>query len=262
MSLRSTFSTRALALFLGTCFAVAGAAKAATFSVDPIIVNLERTNSSVSIAVTNQTTQKLRLQVTGFAWSQSRSGELELAKTDQLVYFPQLLSLDPGETKRVRVGVTMPQGPLEKTFRVFMEELPSLQSVLAPKGRAQVTLRLKVGIPVFLRPAGSPVVSGAVRDGSVQKGALNFDVANTGNTHFSIQSVLVTGKTSSGAQLFSQSISGWYVLAGSTRHFVVPISAARCTALQSMTVQVRTDAGRFGETFSGVRKQCGIVSAR
>src|SRR5438046_3155672 len=129
MSQRLTFSSRALALFLGACLAFGGAAKAATFSVDPIIVTLEKTNSSASIAVTNQTTQKLRLQVTGFSWSQSRSGQLELAKTDQLVYFPQLLSLDPGETKRVRVGVTLPQGATEKTFRVFMEELPSLQSV-------------------------------------------------------------------------------------------------------------------------------------
>ncbi|HET9393304.1 MAG TPA: fimbria/pilus periplasmic chaperone [Candidatus Rubrimentiphilum sp.] len=236
--------------------------KAATFSVDPIIITLEKTNSSASIAVTNQTTQKLRLQVTGFSWSQSRSGQVELAKTDQLVYFPQLLSLDPGETKRVRVGVTMPQGPTEKTYRVFMEELPSLQSVLGPKGRAQVTLLLKVGVPVFLRPAGSPVVSGAVRSGSVQKGAVNFDVVNTGNTHFSIQSVVISGKSGAGAQLFSQNITGWYVLAGGTRHFVVPISAARCAALSSLSVQVRTDAGRFGETFAGVRKQCGTTSAR
>jgi fimbrial chaperone protein len=261
MSQRLTFSTQALALFLGACLAFAGAAKAATFSVDPIIVTLEKTNSSASIAVTNQTTQKLRLQVTGFSWKQSTTGQLQLAKTDQLIYFPQLLTLDPGETKRVRIGVTMPQGPVEKTFRVFMEELPSLQSVLGPKGRAQVTLLLKVGVPVFLRPAGSPVVSGAARTGSIEKGAVNFDVVNTGNTHFSIQSVLVSGKNGAGVQQFSQSVSGWYVLAGGTRHFVVPISAARCAALSSLTIQVRTDAGRFSETFAGVRKQCGTPSA-
>ena len=262
MSQPSIFSMRALALCLCACLAAAGAARAATFSVDPIIVTLEKTNSSASIAVTNQTAQKLRLQVTGFSWKQSTSGQLQLAKTDQLIYFPQLLTLDPGETKRVRVGVTIAQGPVEKTFRVFMEELPPLQSVLAPKGRAQVTLLLKVGIPVFLRPSVAPVISGAVRNASLQKSSLAFDVANTGNAHFSIQNVTVVGKNRSGAQELSQSISGWYVLAGGTRRFVLPISASRCASLQTLTVQVRTDAGRFGETFAGVRKQCGTVSAR
>jgi len=237
-------------------------AKAATFSVDPIIVTLDRTNSSASIAVTNQTAQKLRLQVTGFSWGQSRTGQIELAKSDQLVFFPQLLTLDPGETRRVRVGVTAPQGPIEKTYRIFMEELPSLQSVLAPKGRAQVTLLLKVGIPVFLRPTLPPVVAAAVRNPSIQKGALAFDVANTGNAHFSIQNVLVTGKNKAGGVAFSQSLSGWYVLAGGTRRFTMPMNQARCSALQSLLVQVRTDAGRFDETFAGVHKQCGTVSAR
>jgi fimbrial chaperone protein len=247
-------------MLMCACLAISGAARAATFSVDPIIVTLDRTNSSASIAVTNQTAQKLRLQVTGFSWGQSRTGAIELAKSDQLIFFPQLLTLDPGETRRVRVGVTAPQGPMEKTYRVFMEELPSLQSVLAPKGRAQVTLLLKVGIPVFLRPSLPPVVSAAVRNPSIEKGSLAFDVANTGNAHFSIQNVLLTGKNRAGGLAFSQSLTGWYVLAGGTRHYTVPITQARCLALQSLSVQVRTEAGRFGETFAGVHKQCGTVS--
>lgn len=262
MSQPSTFSLRAIALFLSVTLAAAGSVRAATFSVDPILVTLDKSNSSASIAVTNQTPQQLRLQVTGFAWSQSSSGKLELTKTDALVFFPQLLTLDPGETKRVRVGVTAPQGSVEKTYRVFMEELPPLQSVLAAKGRAQVTLLLKVGIPVFLKPALRPVVSGAVRNATIRGKTLAFDVANTGNSHFSIQNVLISGKGRTGAEAFSQSLTGWYVLAGETRRYEVPITAARCAAVDSLTVQVRTDAGRFAQTFPGVRKQCASLSAR
>lgn len=248
--------------FLGAALVIGGLGRAATFSVDPILVVLDKSNSSASIAVTNQTPQTLRLQVTGFAWTQSASGKLELRKTGDLVFFPQLLSLAAGETKRVRVGVTAAQGSKEKTYRIFMEQLPSLQSVLAPRGRAQVTLLLKVGIPVFLRPTGPQVVSGVVRNVSIHGKTLAFDVVNTGNAHFSIQNVSVSAKNRAGADAFSQNISGWYVLAGETRRFEVPINASRCEAVNSLTFQVRTDAGRFGQTFQGVRKQCGPVSAR
>ena len=262
MSQRLTFSLRTLAILLSSSLILTSAVKAATFSVDPIMITLEKSNSSASIAVTNQTSQPLRLQVTGFAWTQSVSGQIQLKKTDQLVYFPQLLSLAAGETKRVRVGVTGGQGATEKTFRIFMEELPSLQSVLAPKGRAQVTLLLKVGVPVFLKPAGAAVVSGAVRNATIKGKTLAFDVANTGNSHFSIQDVVISGKGHAGNSAFSQKLTGWYVLAGGMRHYIVPITAAHCAAIDSLSVQVRTDSGRFGETFPGVRKQCGTVSAR
>lgn len=265
MSQRSIFNLRTIALLLSATLALGSFAHAATFSVDPILVTLEKSNSSASIAVTNQTPQQLRLQITGFAWSQTASGQIKLSKTDQLVFFPQLITLGAGETKRVRVGVTAPQGATEKTYRVFMEQLPSLQSVLAPRGRAQVTLLLKVGIPVFLKPAGSTVVAGAVRNASIRGKMLAFDVANTGNSHFSIQSVSITGKNRSGGDAFSQNLTGWYVLAGTTRRFEVPITSltsARCATVSSLSVQVRTDAGRFGQMFPGVRKECGSISAR
>jgi fimbrial chaperone protein len=234
------------------------AARAATFSVDPIIISLPKGNSSTSVAITNQSTEKLRLQVTGFAWEQSPSGEMKLTPTDDLVFFPQLLQLDPGETRRVRIGVTADQGAVEKTFRVFMEELPSLQSVVAPK-QTSVTIRMKVGVPVFVSAAGNPVVTGTVRNATVRDNVLSFDVVNTGNTHFSIQQVRVVAKNSAGTDLFSRELTGWYLLAGGARHFSVPISKEGCNALHSLAVQVRTESITFSNSFDDVSKQCGTA---
>lgn len=247
---------RFLVAFFAAVLCIGGVAQAATFSVDPIAVTLAQGNSSVSIAVTNQSPQQLRLQITGFAWDQSASGEMELPKTDDLLFFPQMLTLDPGETHRIRVGVTQMRGQVEKTYRVFMEEMPSLQSVLGQSGASQVTVRMKIGVPVFLKPAGPVQVSGAVRNASLRGGALSFDVANTGNVHFSIQNVRVTGTG------FSQTLSGWYVLAGGVRHYTVKVPAARCESLESVRVDVQTDALRFGQTFSPLVKQCAVARAR
>ena len=247
---------RSFVAFCAALLCLGGAAQAATFSVDPIAVTLSQGDSSVSIAVTNQSPQQLRLQITGFGWQQNASGEMELPKTDDLLFFPQMLTLDPGETHRIRVGVTQSRGPVEKTFRVFMEEMPSLQSVLNPNGASQVTVRMKIGVPVFLRPAGPVQIGGAVRNATLHGGTLSFDVANTGNVHFSIQSVRVTGTG------LSQTLSGWYVLAGGVRHYTVKVPATRCESLEAVRVDVQTDAVRFGQTFSPLVKQCAVARAR
>lgn len=259
---RLIFKRGTFAAALGAAFLLSAlSGRAATFSVDPISVSLGKGDSSASVAITNESTEKLRLQITGFAWEQSPSGEMKLSPTDDLVFFPQLLQLDPGETRRVRIGVTSEQGPVEKTFRVFMEELPSLESIVAPKQNA-ITIRMKVGIPVFVSPAVPAVLSGTVRDAAVHDSAISFDVVNTGNTHFSIQQVAVVGKNAAGAGLFSRELTGWYLLPGGTRHFSVPISKEGCGALHSLAVQVRTQTLTFSNSFADVTKQCGTASRR
>jgi fimbrial chaperone protein len=261
-SLSKRAITRAVTLIAAFALLAPSAALAASFSVDPISVTLVKGNSSATIAVVNQSGAKLRLQVTGFAWAQTTSGQLQLTPTDDLVFFPQLLSLDPGETKRIRVGVTAAQGANEKTFRVFMEELPSLASVLTPASGPQLTIRMKIGVPIFVRPLGSATVSGEARNVTIRGGSLQFDVANTGNVHFSIQDVRVAASTASGASAFSQDLSGWYVLAGETRHYVVPLTKERCASIGSLTISTKTDAGSFKNAFSNVQKDCSAAAHR
>jgi fimbrial chaperone protein len=261
MSRPSTSTLRLIAATLAIFAAMPMAGRAATFAVDPIAVTLPKGNSSASVAVTNQSTQPLRLQVSGFAWDQKPDGEMDLTATDALVFFPQLLTLAAGETKRVRIGVTTAQGPSEKAYRVFMEELPSLQSVVAPE-RASVTIRMKVGIPVFVSSGPTATVNGAIRNADARGGALSFDVLNTGNTHFTIQTVHVDGKNAAGASVLSQNVTGWYLLPGNTRHFSVPLPADRCSDLRTLAVKVQTNTVAFANTIADLTKQCDAGGAR
>jgi fimbrial chaperone protein len=231
------------------------AANAATFSVDPILVSLQKSNSSTSVAITNQSAQRLRLQVTGYSWSQQPDGEMKLDPTSDLIFFPQLLTLDPGETRRVRVGVTAPQGAVEKTFRLFMEELPSLESVVSGT-RNGITIRMKVGIPVFIAPAAAPVSAGEIRDPQMHDRALAFDVVNTGNTHFSVQRVHVTAKSSDGAPVFSRDLSGWYVLAGGTRHYSMELPKDQCSRIASIAIDVRAGSLNFAKSIDRPGRGC------
>jgi fimbrial chaperone protein len=110
---RSTFK-RAAAVFIAIAGFAMGSGRAATFAVDPISVSLAKGNSSTAVAVTNQSPQKLRLQITGFAWQQKPSGEMQLTPTDDLVFFPQLLTLDPGETPRKPIAFSWKSCPPSK----------------------------------------------------------------------------------------------------------------------------------------------------
>ncbi len=265
MWFRSLFeraSARAVAFAVALTLVASAVASAATFSVDPISVTLKKGGSSATIAIVNQSGQKLRLQVTGFSWQQSPAGQMQLAATDDLVFFPQLLTLDPGETRRIRVGVTAPQAATEKTFRVFMEELPSLASIVAPANGPQLTIRMKIGVPVFVAPIGPASFSGDVRAASVRGDSLQFDVANTGNVHFNVADVRVATTGVSGGSPFSSDLSGWYVLAGETRHYIVPLPKGRCASIASVSVSVKTDAGSFKNTFSNVSKDCAAAPHR
>jgi fimbrial chaperone protein len=230
-------------------------ARAATFSVDPIVVSLPRGDASASVAVTNQSQQKLRLQVSGFAWQQKPSGEIALSPTDDLVFFPPLLTLEPGETKRIRIGVSTASSAVEKSYRVFMEELPSLESVTQPKAAA-VVIRMKVGIPVFVSPNVAATKTGEVRDVAIAGNTLSFDVANTGNSHFSIQEVVLNGTSTSGASVYTQAVSGWYVLPGGTRHYSVTLPKGKCTQLHSLKIGVKADGFGFDKTVGDLTKEC------
>lgn len=253
----SIFSQLRFALSLLAMFgATFGTVFAASFSVDPISVTLKKTNSSATVAITNQSPQPTRFQITGFGWLQSPSGEMQLTPSNDLVFFPQLVTLAAGETRRVRVGLTAAPGPTEKTYRVFMEELPSLQSITQGAGNV-LTLRMKIGIPIFLSPTTPPVISGAVQGAVRHKGTLDFDVVNTGNVHFSVQTVHLIGKSATGATVFTQDVTGWYVLAASTRHYTIPLTKARCTALHSLQINVKADAVTFSNDFANLSGECG-----
>ncbi len=244
-------------LLVAALWIVPAASQAATFSVNPIIVQLGKSNSSATVAVSNDSSQKLRLQITGYAWQQRPNGDMELQRTEDLVFFPELVTLDPGETRRIRVGSTVPQAGKEKTFRIFLEELPSLAAITSMGRRPQIMIRMKIGIPVFVSPLTQNSVSGVVQDASVQRGVLSFNVANTGNTHFNIQKVHVEGKNAAGGTVMSQDITGWYVLPGGYRHFTLRLTKDRCRSLESLDVKVRADSLNFAHPFGRISKDCG-----
>ena len=82
----------ALALFAG-----AAPAHAATFSVNPTQVYLSGRTTTSLLTLRNDSDEPLRFQLSVFAWDQRPDGEMLLAPTQDVVFFPAMLTLAPKE---------------------------------------------------------------------------------------------------------------------------------------------------------------------
>jgi len=210
--------------------AVAAVASAATFSVNPTQLHLSRGGSTL-LTLRNDSSEVLRFQLTVFGWSQSPGGEIELSATNEVVFFPALLTLQPQEERRIRIGYTGAPAEGERTFRVFVEELPPADAV-----PGAVRMLTKMGVPIFVAPA-KPQVAATLSKPRLQPDGLAFDIENHGNVHFVPQQIRVHGTAADGASVLDQEVAGWYILAGGRRSFVVPVPSDICRRATLVSVE-------------------------
>lgn len=202
------------------------------------------------LTLRNESTEILQFQLSAFAWAQSPSGEMQLEPTDDIVFFPTLLTLKPMETRRVRVGSATAQDVREKTYRIFVEELP-------PSGTSTSTgirVLTKMGIPIFVRPA-KEVATATLTDLRQQDGALRFTLTNAGTVHVVPQSIKVRGLAGSNTA-FDRELEGWYVLAGGRREFEMAFPKNACAQVTSIVVNVEFASGKLQERLQTPNGAC------
>lgn len=230
----------ALALLgCGLALAPARNAEASAFRVTPIRVNFNSRTTSALMTLINESQDELRFQVSVFEWQQKdQTGEMDLTPTRDIVFFPSLLTLKPGEERKVRVGTTKKSGAVEKTYRIFFEELPPLET---PETQgAQVRIITKLGVPVFIDP-DKVAASGDVANIALADGKLVFDVTNSGNVHFLTRGVRVTGLASDGKPVFQKQREGWYVLRQGFRRYDLELTKTECAQATTVRIEVDTD---------------------
>jgi fimbrial chaperone protein len=233
-------------------------AAAASYTVTPIQVFLGSSNTSALLTIENKSTETLRFQVTANSWSQSPKGEVELGPTEDVVFFPALLSVEPGKQRKIRVGVAKPAAGIEKTYRIFVEELPPLEKPAQPGNRSEVKVLTRMGIPIFVRPAKIRR-EGAVESPKLDGGELTFRVRNAGNIAFTLLSVRVSGTGADGATTFEKQADGWYVLAGGVREYGIPLPPADCVRTKTLAIEARTEQETFKASLGVTPESCAPV---
>ncbi|HSD21072.1 MAG TPA: fimbria/pilus periplasmic chaperone, partial [Anaeromyxobacter sp.] len=208
----------ARALLVAAALAPA-AARGGDLDISPVNVELSANARTALMSLRNGGAAPARYQLRAYAWAQKPDGAMDLSPTRELVVFPPLLELAPGEARNVRLGTDAAPGAAERTWRVFIEELPRAATA---EDAARVKVLTRIGVPVFLAPA-APVARGELvflaRDGARVRLALR----NTGTVRLRPAAVSVALLAADGARVFEKALDPWYVLAGGERVYEVEV---------------------------------------
>ena len=210
-------------------------AHASNWGVAPIKLEFDRATRTGLITVNNEDTKPVNFQIKLYRWFQDAQGQDQYEGSNDLVYFPQIMSIEPDQKKLIRVGIKRPPETVEQTYRLFIEELPAPVPDSPAKAGTSVAVLIRFGVPIFLTPPGAlatPVFSGF----SMGKSQLNFVVTNGGNRHVRYQEMTLT----SGVETLGKA-DGWYVLAGARREFAIPVKKMLCGTDQTLKSATTVD---------------------
>lgn len=149
-------------------------ARASSFSVTPIVVDLPAPGKIATYTVSNPGSTPLQVQVAGRSWTQ-RNGEDVERPADGLTISPPMAVIPPGGSQIVRVARPSAGTAAEQAFRIRFDEIPAGSR---DEGVLLQTL-LRVDVPLFFTPGGKsrPLTHWAViagrAPGQVVIGAVN-----------------------------------------------------------------------------------------
>ena len=218
----------------------------------PIRLELGHQAKSGSVTVTNDGEEPMQVQMTAMEWTQDGEGKDRYEETQDLVFFPKIMELKGKEERLIRAGIRVPAAKTEKTYRLFIQEIP----VPGKPPGTSVAIAIRFGLPIFVKPVREEE-KGEIGRPELEKGTVRAEVRNRGNVHFAIRSVVVKGNDPGGQPVFEKELSGWYLLAGASRRYSVEVSENECKRIATFEVSVKTDRFPLEASVPGDPSRCG-----
>lgn len=218
-----------------TCFA----AFAGEFVVNPVRLDVGQNAKSASVSVVNDGEDKLSFQLQAMDWTQDKDGKDLYTDSRDLIFFPKLMTIESGQEAIVRIGFKSPATSTEKTYRLFIEELPGVVKKVEGSN-AQINFLVRFGLPIFVTPA-------VARDELViefvelKNGVLLFTAHNSGNRHHMYKSIRLEGTNAANKPVFVLEIADRYLLASATKPYKTSFSAQQCKDLAFVVIDIQTD---------------------
>jgi len=215
-------------------------AAAGEYAVSPMRIHLDREAKSAAVTLTNSGNDAMTFQIAAMEWTQDADGRDHYEPTTEVVFFPKILTLPPGESRVVRVGVQAIPVSIERTFRLFIEPLPAPAKEPAAPG-AQISINFRFALPIFVAPPAR-TAAGEIDDAAIRKAVLSLKVRNTGSAHLRMDDgVTVTGRDAQGNDIFTERIDSRYVLAGMAKPLTLPLPQGTCGRLATVEVTARAE---------------------
>lgn len=227
-------SFQAINLCLVCCTAFAG-----EFIVNPVRLDVAPSAKSASVSVVNDGADKLSFQLQAMEWSQDKDGKDQYTESRDLVFFPKLMSIEPGQEAIVRVGFRTTAATVERTYRLFIEELPGVVKKAEGNG-AQINFLVRFGLPIFAAPV-LPQDGLAIETLDLKNSVLSFTTINTGNRHQMYKSIRIEGLSPVNKAVFGLDIADRYLLASSSKPYKTTLTTEQCKSVAVVNIEIQTD---------------------
>jgi len=229
-----------------------GVSFAGEFRVTPIRLEFSKGVKSGLFTIANEGDRNINMQITAMEWTQDDSGKDIYTETSDIIYYPKIMTLTKGEKRALRVGIKAPLIQKEKTYRLFIEEIPEPK---AKEPGMTVSVTLRFGAPLFVKPLKEEL-KGEITKLELLNGTLSISVKNSGNVHFVINSIVVSGKNPSEVEIFSKEIAGWYLLAGASRTYITPIPPDTCKTLKRFDIEIKAPEFNIKNSIETTKEMC------
>lgn len=228
---------------------------AGDFSVNPISLDLGAAAKSGVFIVKNDGTERLSFQLNSVEWTQDAEGKEQYADSWDLIFFPKIMTVEPGKEGVIRVGIKTPVVATEKTYRLFIEELPGVISKEAESGTAKINVLIRFGAPIFVSPV-KPQDSLDIENFSLAKGNVTLSAKNTGNRHQVVQGIELRGTDTGGSEVYALTLADRYLLTGTAKSYTTSIPAEQCTKITQLALEFKTDKLNVARKLDVTRAMC------
>ncbi len=218
-------------------------AAAADFQIQPTMLDLSGGVKSGAFSVINNGDDSINFQISVKEWTQDANGKDVYEDTKDIVFFPRIMTTGPHEQRAIRIGFKAPLSVNEKTYRLFVEEIPSPKKETGVKDKgikAGVTIAFRFATPIFVKPLKQQEAA-IVEKLEMSKGKVMAMIKNTGNVHIKVQNVVFSGKAADGKELFSKEIAGWYILHGLSVPYETAVPKEVCQGLATIEVVAKSE---------------------
>ena len=240
------------AVLVACAFILHSPAHCAEWRVKPLRMDLAESAKTGVVTVINDSEERLTAEVRALEWVQDAEGKDSYRETADLIFYPKALTIGGHEERIIRAGVKNAGAEREKTYRLFIKEIPHRDTA----GGAKVAIAVQFGIPVFVAPR-DPQPRGEIADAAAVNGTATFVVRNGGNVHFSIRTATIRGMDPEGREVFTESREGWYLLSGAARRYEVALPGAVCRRISRLSIEVAADALTVTKDLDFSPGQCG-----